>query len=1130
VTSDGNHSRSSSVGSGAERERPLSSTRAPPSLRQHSSSRSSVQSNGSLPPITRCAQDRSQDISTHVLVLMKEQMEQVHHQLLDEIRFLASRSFLLMTDDATQRFLELCECLLFDWTSIWTSVHADLEADGDKEAHPRSDEDLHRIVFLLLDSAEVDWAVHKKECLKWMVKLIGSGSIPLLQLLMSVVPIMETVSARDAKFLVSCVVSSIDGTGKGDAVGSLSVLLATLPHTFQIRQSSEMLQPVWQEAVTHVLRVKNGRTHRKQLLHVLCSMTMTSGSGSGNARSTSHGSLFSAGNTSDQPKFGVLSNSSMSHQSNRVHVNFDTVESNDKQTIFSRACREGDAELVKIIISSRVELGITTLTRTQSDGTNALQQATARGHVDVVGLLCTLANDDILAAFEAKVPGKGNVLEIAESLNKTAIAHMLLDRVPWLTSVKRKAVPEAEPSQVFLTEDGQFHAPGQSLDAIHVIVASLDDQDIATSANRKPPPPQECATLSPMEEATKQLRTTTKPWSTALQAFLHVFEPSPYQGFTTAIEALTHDDAQVMQKLFERSNPRKEVSEEQLEKDVFQLVTIIRAVIQEYLQLPDLTIGASPSSKRSGGSKGSKERVGMPELTNLAEFSRELSTVVAHVLSTTPAYKAGGASASRQIPLQTLLPGSNSTYIGSAFGMGGGDQAPMPSRVQRFLSVAAAALARTEDTTSYVKLGHIAFADDWLLGALRINGMFPVVMAAAFSPAIMTASPDIRTLTEAPDAATPPPLLGRILTFVLMILQHVLPSEQPDAVHVRNTLLTTMGSATEYMKYISLVQEAAKVSPLASSVSTKGEASFTTGTSYAFNMRILTSRLFAMHFITELYNHRHVLVSVAASNDPSFEGSTFSFDRPPTTDVARSSGVGSNYFESRAQRGHDCYALPFGALLWVGSRTFCELDAVDILFSPSRVQAFGWLATIVSSAATHDTQPASYLADQPWWPALADSIVTPVEDVLYFRTRPCAKVFHVKGAPPLAIRELLNAFLARAAATGDCTLLQRAFSAKDGVELSHPQRADAPLGWQHGACGLTPLMLAILCGQRPVVEFLVQWAQTLPTGGKALLQTCVTGLSSGATPVEGVDSMWISRRIGDTEATMSLVGAIEKLS
>ncbi|CUG93974.1 Hypothetical protein, putative [Bodo saltans] len=107
VNSDGNHSRSSSIGSGTERERPSSSARAPPSLRQHSSSRSSFQSNGSLPPITRCTQDRSQDISTQALVLMKEQMEQVHHQLLDEIRFLASRSFLLMTDDATQRFLEL---------------------------------------------------------------------------------------------------------------------------------------------------------------------------------------------------------------------------------------------------------------------------------------------------------------------------------------------------------------------------------------------------------------------------------------------------------------------------------------------------------------------------------------------------------------------------------------------------------------------------------------------------------------------------------------------------------------------------------------------------------------------------------------------------------------------------------------------------------------------------------------------------------------------------------------------------------------------------------------------------------------------------------------------------------------
>jgi ankyrin repeat protein len=99
------------------------------------------------------------------------------------------------------------------------------------------------------------------------------------------------------------------------------------------------------------------------------------------------------------------------------YLNFDTREAHDKQTIFSRAAREGDSTLVDKIIEANRVLDVN---RVQSDGTNALQQAAARGHLDTVASLCRHPN--IGPSFTYCYPGRGNVLAIVRgSKNKNSL-------------------------------------------------------------------------------------------------------------------------------------------------------------------------------------------------------------------------------------------------------------------------------------------------------------------------------------------------------------------------------------------------------------------------------------------------------------------------------------------------------------------------------------------------------------------------------------------------------------------------------------------------------------------------------------------------------------------------------------
>ncbi|CUG93969.1 Hypothetical protein, putative, partial [Bodo saltans] len=82
-------------------------------------------------------------------------------------------------------------------------------------------------------------------------------------------------------------------------------------------------------------------------------------------------------------------------------------------SVFSRACREGDLVTVKHLLQRN---RIRNVNQVQSDNTNALQQASARNHPDVVQHLLEVPG--IGHSVSYVFPGKGTVLDIAKSLKR----------------------------------------------------------------------------------------------------------------------------------------------------------------------------------------------------------------------------------------------------------------------------------------------------------------------------------------------------------------------------------------------------------------------------------------------------------------------------------------------------------------------------------------------------------------------------------------------------------------------------------------------------------------------------------------------------------------------------------------
>lgn len=121
-------------------------------------------------------------------------------------------------------------------------------------------------------------------------------------------------------------------------------------------------------------------------------------------------------------------------------INFGSKDGGDKQTIFSRAAREGDVELVTVILNNNL---VEDVNRIQPDGTNALQQAAARGHHKVVEILCRLSH--IAPSLAYAYPGRGTALELAmkAKVKNTEMISTLRARSIELRVISDKPSPEA---------------------------------------------------------------------------------------------------------------------------------------------------------------------------------------------------------------------------------------------------------------------------------------------------------------------------------------------------------------------------------------------------------------------------------------------------------------------------------------------------------------------------------------------------------------------------------------------------------------------------------------------------------------------------------------------------------------
>lgn len=134
----------------------------------------------------------------------------------------------------------------------------------------------------------------------------------------------------------------------------------------------------------------------------------------------------------------------------RGYINFSSKDSGDKQTIFSRACREGDSEFVLGMLTSGC---VDDVNRVQPDGTNALQQAAARGHLDVVQILCRLTN--IAPSLTYAYPGRGTAIELAHKAKNRnqAVVDCLVTRAVELRLMTAEAAHEMNPKKDKIPEN-----------------------------------------------------------------------------------------------------------------------------------------------------------------------------------------------------------------------------------------------------------------------------------------------------------------------------------------------------------------------------------------------------------------------------------------------------------------------------------------------------------------------------------------------------------------------------------------------------------------------------------------------------------------------------------------------------
>lgn len=1088
-------------------------------------------------------------------------------EVLEEAQWLAMHPRTLSSDESKMHYLELCERLVLDCSAL-VSQTLDTSTSITLSGATTGSSCVTTLTSLLATAAKVlvvdsvskfDWNLNKKTYLQWLVKLIGRGDVSMLEALLSCDTLMDALAVKDAKFLISCCVSSID-LDASDPVGCLAALMRYAPCSVNILREKESLATVWQEAFAHVVRSHvSSKTNRMILMELVANSAIPSISMETPGRSIDSFSFNSdpqhrkskVDATPQDANFSsrrsiLLSGSSFSPRDKRlVTIDFWNHEANDHQTILSRACREGDEELVNKMIVCRAQYDIKDFCRVQSDGTNALQQATARGHVKIVEALCNLPSELIAPAFEHVVKGRGTVFDIARgssSSQSQSILSLLLNRnsshslsvkssLNALTASSDSAAQELFPSNCenALSGDGDTLASISVVDAELRTVTDQGAEDVALEQSS----PLSKITAAPSAHLTA--RECYVIAYLALDQLLHA-----HSDVTTCVNSITHDEAASLAKWFSaatqrcRSASKDDISEMQAVQE--HLFALVRSSIRLYLCLR-WPLKGPPADRRAR-----THEITYSSHVSLADLRFDASVME-------PVEVVAFQLCARFAELDGAAP-DNISNVATAelFGYSKGSS-PLPSRVKRLLDAVAPSplFSDTRGVLASIPLQLLAAVDDWLVAGLTVDGMFDTVMQccspiAPLHPLLLDVMGN-RSL----DLSEGSPLVVRVVTAMVYFCG------KPMDHGLRNPAERCAGAVTR-----ALHRHRTKAACQESIVALRAILQTITGAfpqgSTGSNPRpparwaasSIASRTMALRFLKLLWAHRDALFFSHAAvaeqvehlmhsplpqeNNPVFNASYSFSDTPsPFSSVQNSPdrcGAARDATESLAF-SDERLRLPLCTLTWVATRIVHDVDSMQFLVDGGRSDAVSWvlqrlwkglvlaskLVGTSGSHATDNTQAIGY-----------GRYVTPDEKIVCFDSANC----NFFASPPADTLSFQRGFLCplfhRATLVGDTPLMKCIDTSVWGTA------AAKQLYLFEGGCALNALLMSILIGARSAVEFVISGlmkcaedAQLLshPSSGISFHTAAPLPTSQDAAPspplVRFVDALLISIFVGDHE-------------
>lgn len=850
----------------------------------------------SVQPITM---PEAQAMSQERCRLLAAQMLHILGQLLQETQWLGTQNCVLLSAEAKKLFLDLIERLVFDTSAILKRLNDEVSKHNNAvspEVSVATQERVVASVSTLMDSfgCHFEWKPCVSVFIPWLVKLIGRGDVPLMGAILGCSELIHALSGKDAKFLVSCCVSSLDLEFSNPS-GCLLVLLQQLPLAPRIRIEADALRTVWQEAIA--LIVREGSATGKSLatddrlrivdffeaLHttspfrslpteiasttnlmpIVCPAvrglgpqstnhgTSDSLSSARNAFHNSHSSLQGLGKGTNSavasPRVASLQSNvpvsvgasgitplmDTSAQTNlRLQclskVDFFETEANDRQTIFSRACRQGDTALVERLITlahvmfdATADRTAQVLNRVQSDGTNALQQATARGHLSTVKVLCQIANEYISASFHHVVKGKGTVLDIARTPKQEGAAAGILQCLTMKYNVL--IVPQPPAGEALRTKSKRSsidkHGDDNTTPSDFVLLQlPLDDDTnmMADTLSRITVPEMELgsgpypasmlagssvmgasSSTNPIAElniAPASDMSATSCYRKVADALQHHFHEAIQQtrrvegAARTLLEGLSHDDCENIKMWLTTATTRVKMltfdkgsmastswnaAVAEINHISTMTIQLVRDVLVQYF-FGAAFIATHPlnhSSKMVNIIANPNDPQTQLEMTrSLDEVSLGTEKLV-HYLNRHIIDMHGQAPE----PLAQLS-------ISQLFGYNR-DTTPMPSRLFRFLSCVQAAPAfqpTSSEALLWIPMPVLGYIDGWYIASLTVDGMLPALLSCTLDAIPSDCLRDLRLKRLIAEGNLPdgkqegPQLPLQILTAMVLMVGHVL--------------------------------------------------------------------------------------------------------------------------------------------------------------------------------------------------------------------------------------------------------------------------------------------------------------------------------------------------------------------